>query len=196
MPDFIKHVGQAVTVLDAKSQPLVGQVTRLDINGDYAVTVPAGHWTVEGRHDEPDAWFFFEWEVQDYGLTILPLAPAITPLAPAITPLDDAGRAALKAGDRVLVALEVKAVDLEDSTLALVRKHSSSSGLWYDFAEVYALLPPAPKPIAAGDRVRILGGQVGKAIGQASDGTWAVEYDAGDSINISRYDASALEVVS
>ena len=41
-----------------------------------------------------------------------------------------------------------------------------------------------------------MGGQVGKAIGQASDGTWAVEYDAGDNINISRYDASALEVVS
>lgn len=58
------------------------------------------------------------------------------------------------------------------------------------------LLPPAPKPIAAGDRVRILGGQVGKAIGQASDGTWAVEYDAGDGVKVGGYDASALEVVS
>lgn len=119
--------------------------------------------------------------------------------APAITPLDDAGRAALKAGDRVLVEAKVVDVRPDKDGDIRVQRHYGGFAHSADFAHpssIYALLPPAPKPIAAGDRVRILGGQVGKAIGQASDGTWAVEYDAGDSINISRYDASALEVVS
>lgn len=111
--------------------------------------------------------------------------------APAITPLDDAGRAALKAGDRVLVEATVSYGPDGDGEFVL----SGARGGVLPGA-IYAILPPAPKPIAAGDTVRILGGQVGKAIGQASDGTWAVEYDAGDNINISRYDASALEVVS
>ena len=123
----------------------------------------------------------------------------VTPAAPAITPLDDAGRAALKAGDRVLVEAKVVDVRPDKDGDIRVQRHYGGFAHTIGFAHsssIYALLPPAPEPIAAGDTVRIMGGQVGKAIGQASDGTWAVEYDAGDSINISRYDASALEVVS
>ena len=55
---------------------------------------------------------------------------------------------------------------------------------------------PAPKPIAIGDAVRILGGSTGKVLAQASDGRWAVEYDAGDTTEVRSYDASCLEVVS
>ena len=123
------------------------------------------------------------------------------PAAPSITPLDDAGRAALKAGDRVLIEVRISG-DLDSDGELPVNLLTAPSGKvcrhsWATPATIYALLPPAPKPIAAGDTVRILGGaQTGKAIGQASDGSWAVEYEAGDSINISRYDASALEAVS
>ena len=55
---------------------------------------------------------------------------------------------------------------------------------------------PAPKPIAVGDAVRILGKTPGKVLAQASDGRWAVEYDAGDTAYVRSYDASCLEVVS
>lgn len=194
MPGFINHVGQKVSVRDAKGQMFVGEVTRLDSDGDYGVTVPAGHHTSSRAQDAPYEWFFFKSETQDFGLTILPLDSA----APAITLLDDAGRAALKAGDRVLVEATVVENRAEgDGDRMICGEYTGGSWTQHHKASaIYALLPPAPKPIAAGDRVRILGGQVGKAIGQASDGTWAVEYDVGDNINISRYDASALEGVS
>lgn len=123
--------------------------------------------------------------------------------APAITPLDDVGRAALKAGDRVLVEATVVDEIADDDGDRMI-SGEYTGGSWtqhHKGSAIYALLPPAhkppaPKPIAAGDRVRILGGQVGKAIGQASDGTWAVEYDAGDGVKVGGYDASCLEVVS
>lgn len=118
--------------------------------------------------------------------------------APAITPLDDAGRAALKAGDRVLVEATVVDERADDDGDRMI-SGEYTGGSWTEHhktSAIYALLPPAPKPIAAGDRVRILGGQVGKTIGQASDGTWAVEYDAGDGVKIGGYDATTLEVVS
>lgn len=59
---------------------------------------------------------------------------------------------------------------------------------------MYDTPAPAPKPIAVGDAVRILGGSTGKVLAQASDGRWAVEYDAGDTTEVHSYDASCLEM--
>lgn len=77
----------------------------------------------------------------------------VTPAAPAITPLDDAGRAALKAGDRVLVEAVFRGVD-DDGEAVL---NTARAGPFQTYAPpraIYALLPPVPKPIAAGDTVR------------------------------------------
>lgn len=78
--------------------------------------------------------------------------------APAITPLDDAGRAALKAGDRVLVEVVIVSGpdgdgEFEGKTGG-VRAPGMTLPPYFVPSAVYALLPPASKPIAAGDTVR------------------------------------------
>lgn len=121
--------------------------------------------------------------------------------APAqpFTLLDDAGRAALRAGDRVLVEVGIVNAKPDAQGDIEVLQNFGVSGphsVWAKSSDVYALLTPAPKPIAIGDAVRIVGGSTGKVLAQASDGRWAVEYDAGGTTEVRSYDASCLEVVS
>ena len=118
------------------------------------------------------------------------------PTAP-FTLLDDEGRKALKAGDRVLVEFDVREVDNEDSTVLLERKYDTTSRPWLFVEDVFALLPPAKKPIAVDDFVNILGrtGSKGKVLAFASNGLAVVEYAAGDGINVAAYDLSCLEVI-
>lgn len=119
--------------------------------------------------------------------------------APApFTLLDDEGRKALKAGDRVLVEFDVRAVDKEDSTVLLWREYDTTSRPWLYVKDVFALLPPAKKPAAVGDYVSILGrvGSKGKVLAFMSNGHAVVEYVAGDDFNVSHYDLSCLEVIS
>lgn len=115
--------------------------------------------------------------------------------ASPFTLLDDEGRKALKAGDRVLVEFDVREVDNEDSTVLLERKYDTTSRPWLYVKDVFALLPPAEKPIAVGDLVSILGrtGSKGKVLAFASNGHAVVEYAAGDGINAAAYDLSCLE---
>lgn len=114
------------------------------------------------------------------------------------TLLDDEGRKALKAGDRVLVEFDVIKVDNEDSTVLLGRKYDTTSRPWLYVKDVFALLPPAEKPIAVGDFVNILGrtGSQGKVLAFMSNGHAVVEYAAGDDFNVSHYDPSCLKVIS
>lgn len=113
------------------------------------------------------------------------------------TLLDDEGREALKAGDRVLVEFDVCEVDNEDSTVLLARKYDTTSRPWLYVKDVFALLPPAEKPIAVGDFVNILGrtGSQGKVLAFMSNGHAVVEYVAGDDFNVSHYDLSCLKVI-
>ena len=81
----------------------------------------------------------------------------VTPAAPAITLLDDAGRAALKAGDRVLIEAELVSPDVDSQGDLRIRLHYAGEVrtlAWANPSSFYALLPPAPKPIAVGDTVR------------------------------------------
>jgi hypothetical protein len=122
------------------------------------------------------------------------------PTAP-FTLLDDEGRKALKAGDRVLVEAEVD-VPYPDHSGELqfkVLKGGTRIGLcWAGAGAVFALLPPAEKPIAVGDFVNILGrtGSQGKVLAFMSNGHAVVEYVAGDDFNVSHYDVSCLKVIS
>lgn len=120
----------------------------------------------------------------------------LQPTAP-FTLLDDEGRKALKAGDRVLVEFDVREVDNEDSTVLLERKYDTTSRPWLYVKDVFALLPPAEKPIAVGDFVNILGrtGSRGKVLAFMSNGHAVVEYVAGDDFNVSHYDPSCLKVI-
>lgn len=111
------------------------------------------------------------------------------------TILDQEGREALRVGDRILVEMTIQGVDFGDHTVLLTTKHATMSQPWRDLDVVYALLSSAPA-IEPGQTVLILGRDTGIVLGQASDGTWAVEYQAGDGVKIGGYDASCLEVQS
>lgn len=113
--------------------------------------------------------------------------------------LDDESRKALKAGDRVLVEMEVQALDAEDALVLLTTKHATVSQPWRELGVVYAKLPAAEpeKPIAVGDFVSILRrtGSRGKVLAFMSNGHAVVEYVAGDDFNVGHYDVSCLERV-
>lgn len=116
------------------------------------------------------------------------------------TLLDDEGRKALKAGDRVLVeATFVRAAD-GDGDAVLAFPYSCARNFEHYASEdtLFALLPPAEKPIAVGDFVNILGrtGSKGKVLAFMSNGHAVVEYVAGDGFNVSHYDLSCLKVIS
>ena len=117
----------------------------------------------------------------------------------AFTLLDDEGRKALKAGDRVLVECEVRYDDTAiDGDIILTMDTSDAGRLAYSIpSKVFALLPPAEKPIAVGDFVNILGrtGSQGKVLAFMSNGHAVVEYVAGDDFNVSHYDLSCLKVI-
>ena len=136
------------------------------------------------------------WPVSDYQHGG-PLEWSLYQPATPFTLLDDEGRKALKAGDRVLVEFDVREVDNEDSTVLLERKYDTTARPWLYVKDVFALLPPAEKPIAVGDFVNILGrtGSQGKVLAFMSNGHAVVEYAAGDNFNVSHYDLSCLKVI-
>lgn len=111
------------------------------------------------------------------------------------TLLDDEGRKALKAGDRVLVEFDVREVDNEDSTVLLA---FSALRPWIFAKDIFALLPPAKKPIAVGDLVRIAtqSGTKGKVLAFTSAGVPVVEFADGDGLTARAFDASCLKVIS
>lgn len=116
------------------------------------------------------------------------------------TLLDDEGRKALKAGDRVLVeAMLHEDVGFGGDGDVELRTQGSEfeMGAFVRVSGLFALLPPAKKPIAVGDNIRILGrnGSTGKVLAFASNGHAVVEYAAGDGINVSHYDLSCLELI-
>lgn len=198
--------GDAVKVTDAKGKVFKGEVRHADhelIN----ILVPAGHTTQSARSAEPEPylWSFFPSELAqepfgDYGLRIEPWVEEEQPAAP-FTLLDDEGRKALKVGDRVLVELEIADATLDDSGDIKLWSSGSTNGefvsAWTKPKDVFALLPPAKKPITVGDFVSILGrtGSKGKVLAFASNGHAVVEYAAGDGINVSHYDLSCMEVI-
>lgn len=102
--------------------------------------------------------------------------------------LDDATRKELSPGDRVLVEIEVR-----DS---VIRK--LAEGTSYCSPAIAVRKREPKKAIEAGDTVRILGvlNVTGKALCRMTDGRWAVEYDAGDTLGVTPYDESCLEVAS
>lgn len=118
------------------------------------------------------------------------------------TLLDDEGRKALKAGDRVLVEVEVLNPEPDfDGDLELGGPGGSEEDRYPLFVKpesIFAILPPAKKPATVGDFVNILGrtGSKGKVLAFASNGHAVVEYAAGDGINVAAYDLSCLEVIS
>lgn len=119
------------------------------------------------------------------------------PTAP-FTLLDDEGRKALKAGDRVLVEAKLIASKPDgDGEMLIEGLRPGGYQTYAHFSNVFALLPPAKKPIAVGDNVRILGrnGSTGKVLAFASNGHAVVEYIAGDDFNVSHYDLSCLELI-
>lgn len=120
------------------------------------------------------------------------------PTAP-FTLLDDEGRKALKAGDRVLVEVEVLNPEPDsDGDIQLGTSDALGGKAWTKPASIFALLSPTKKPATVGDFVSILGrtGSKGKVLAFASNGHAVVEYAAGDGINVAAYDLSCLEVIS
>lgn len=186
------RIGDAVKVTDYIGKVFTGTVVKND-GTVVGIKVPAGH-TISDHVERGDyVWNFFPSEINgpkqgDYGLRIEPWSEA-----QPFTVLDDAGRAALKVGDKVLIEMTIQGVDFGDHTVRLTTKHATMSQPWRDLDVVYALLSPAPA-IEPGQTVLILGRDTGIVLGQASDGTWAVEYQAGDGVKIGGYDASCLEV--
>lgn len=137
----------------------------------------SSYWPVSGfEHGGPLEWSLY--------------APA------PFTLLDDEGRKALKAGDRVLV--EVSIVGALDGDGDLEIAFDNGGEYYAKPKDVFALLPPAEKPIAVGDFVNILGrtGSKGKVLAFMSNGHAVVEYVAGDDFNVSHYDLSCLKVIS
>lgn len=121
------------------------------------------------------------------------------PTAP-FTLLDDESRKALKAGDRVLVeAMLHEDVGFGGDGDVELRTQGSEfeMGAFVRVSGLFAILPPAKKPIAVGDFVSILGrtGSRGKVLAFASNGHAVVEYAAGDGLNVAAYDLSCLEVI-
>lgn len=116
------------------------------------------------------------------------------------TLLDDEGRKALKKGDRVLVEAEIFRAELDEEGDICTLQDFGEDGPHQSYVKpksIFALLPPAKKPIAVGDFVNILGrtGSKGKVLAFASNGNAVVEYAAGDGINVAHYDLSCLEVL-
>lgn len=197
--------GDVVKVTDFVGKVFKGEVRSADkdlIN----ISVPEGHTTEDARGPEPKPylWAFYPSELErepfgDYGLRIEPWAETEEATAP-FTLLDDEGRKALKAGDRVLVEMEVSnpAPDDEGDIKFLSSAGSSIDVFaWSKPESIFALLTPAKKPAAVGDFVNILGrtGSKGKVLAFMSNGHAVVEYVAGDDFNVSHYDLSCLEVI-
>lgn len=195
------EVGEPVKVTDLDGKVFRGKI--VDLTGNtVGINVPGGHRVNDHDHvrERDYVWYFYKSEIEgpdkgDYGLTIEAWSEA--PAQP-FTLLDDAGRAALKPGDRVLVEATVCRSTLDhDGEITIGGTRRDGYNAFCTPSAVYALLTPAPKPIAVGDAVRILGKTPGKVLAQASDGRWAIEYEAGDdTTEVRSYDASCLEVVS
>lgn len=125
-------------------------------------------------------------------------------LTQPFTLLDDAGRAALRVGDRVLIEVTVErgGADGDGDGDISVKQDFGRNGphhCWAKPSAVYALLAPAPKPIAVGDAVRISGGltgATGKVLAFTSAGVPVVEFVDGDGLTARTFDASCLEAVS
>lgn len=115
-----------------------------------------------------------------------------------LTILDDAGRAALKAGDEVLIRLKIITVHPSGRASA-----ASADGLRWGFAtdgaHVYALLTKAPEPIAVGDKLRSIVPMVFDVtytcVGFTTSGLVVAQYDAGDTEGVMARDASTWEKV-
>ena len=109
--------------------------------------------------------------------------------------LDDAGHAALKVGDEVLVRTKLAATPDRDGDLRVL---TAAGWAYFKPADVFALLP---EPIAVGDKLRsTLGADVPRVeytcVGFTSDGKVVAEYQAGDETNVMSRDASCWEKVS
>lgn len=113
-----------------------------------------------------------------------------------LTILDAEGRAALKAGDRVLVVAVFEAGLDDDGDIEITL--GDDFGCYTKPESIYAKLPAAKKEIAVGDFVSILRrtGSKGKVLAFMSNGHAVVEYVAGDDFNVGHYDVSCLEVIS
>lgn len=198
------ETGDAVRVTDADGKVFKGEVRSAGAH-DYDIMVPAGHRTVRSKYlgPEPYTWNFTSEELErepfgDYGLRIEPWAEEEQPTAP-FTLLDDEGRKALKAGDRVLVEVEIVAPEPDiDGEITVTGQRASGYGTYAHASKVFALLPPAEKPIAVGDYVSIATqlGTKGKVLAFASAGAPVVEFADGDGLTARAFDASVLEVIS
>ncbi|HRL05083.1 MAG TPA: hypothetical protein PL098_00050 [Brevundimonas diminuta] len=115
-----------------------------------------------------------------------------------LTILDAEGRAALKVGDRVLVAAEVRRRAM-DGAVEVGDVGGTHTAIYTSSENVYAKLPAAEtkKEIAVGDFVSILRrtGSKGRVLAFMSNGHAVVEYAAGDDFNVGHYDVSCLEVI-
>ena len=113
--------------------------------------------------------------------------------------LDDAGRAALKVGDEVLVRVTVACgPDHEGELRAVGARPGTAMPIYFCAAAAYALLPRVT--IAAGDKLRrivpLVHGQTYTCVGFTQDGQVVAEYDAGDKTSVVCADASCWERVS
>lgn len=119
---------------------------------------------------------------------------------PLLAILDDAGRAALKAGDEVLVRCRISKNIDHDGEFQTMDPRCTTTGIASYFAPpvVYALLPKDATPIAIGDKLRGMDNLLAiyTCIGHTSDGKVVVEYDAGSETNVIARDASCFEHVS
>lgn len=163
--------------------------SKKNIGRDYKIVTVMADGLVETETLDSDKF------VHTCRADILELVQA-APTTP-FTLLDDEGRKALKAGDRVLVEATVINPRLdEDGEMTLETSETTSA--YAIPSKVFALLPPAEKPIAVGDLVSITtqSGTKGKVMAFTSAGVPVVEFADGDGLTARAFHASCLKVIS